>query len=483
MTWWALMSISCALLWTDDPQDETHQVATGTIDSATKLVPRVQLSFALADVSMEIEGADSAHDAGRWVNCEGDVTGDGIGDVILTATKAPTEDGRGIVYIVPGPIDSDRTVLDAATQLTAPLSFSGWDGGDIAVGDIDDDGLNDMVISGPDYAPDGGREVYVVHGPPEPGVTRLASADAILRHVDPLDQTARTVAVGDLDGKGGSDVFVGAPERDGPGEVYRVAGPISKVSALESATTVWRGEATPIGPGAGLFAGAGAALVVARGLSGTDAPEIVIGAPSLALAGDSAPRGAVYVSTQRTGAVELDAVDAQIIGEESDAMGEQVAVGDFDGDGQQDLVVSVNGKDALYAIRGPLSGRHQVSTLGPVLITGLSDFALGSFDLDGDGADELVAIGTSFQSGRVYMVGGLFTGGSQARISELATVVLDENPSRGGQFSADVSVGEVTGDGVPDLCFGFPENFQQASPGRVYVVDGALLRGAIEASP
>ncbi len=156
-----------------DPHLENHQGTTrirfGPFDAA---------SYDLTDVDAIIDGPAANTYFGND-GATGDLDGDGIGDLAVTA---PT-DGGGAVYVFRGPIlGHNHAATDAwATFRAAPTA------GDapgfarqIEVGDVTGDGQDDLLIAAPDATTTAGVEkggqVLVFKGPLLPGAHTSATA-------------------------------------------------------------------------------------------------------------------------------------------------------------------------------------------------------------------------------------------------------------------------------------------------------------------
>jgi Ca2+-binding RTX toxin-like protein len=184
-------------------------------------------SFSVADGFIIIGDAES-DSSGTSVSNAGDVNGDGIDDLIISAPYNDAGGGNaGAAYIVFGKSGATRTTIDLS-------SFSATDGfvivGDSiddrlgfsvsGAGDINGDGFDDLIV-GAAFGDDGGSdagEAYVIFG--RAGATRSTIDLGTLSRADGLiivggtafAQLGRSVSgAGDVNNDGFDDLLVGAP--------------------------------------------------------------------------------------------------------------------------------------------------------------------------------------------------------------------------------------------------------------------------------
>jgi hypothetical protein len=165
--------------------------------------------------------ADSSHrgevegDAAGVVAVDGDANGDGYDDLLI---GAPRHDGTatdaGAVYVVLGPMEGDHGLEEADGKITASTAgqYKAWLGASIAyAGDVDADGLDDVIMSkADDSLAKGGGGAALFYGPVD-GDRDYADADASFYGLIADDGVGFTVAgVGDLEGDGFADVLLGA---------------------------------------------------------------------------------------------------------------------------------------------------------------------------------------------------------------------------------------------------------------------------------
>ena len=183
--------------------------------------------------------------------------------------------------------------------------------------------------------------------------------------------------------------------------------------------------------------------------------------------------------------------------------GVRLAAGDFNKDGIDDLVVVAQSPSnvddsALYILFGAsnLSGDINVSTASGVTILNrtnmyVSDVAVG--DLDGDGYDDLIIAdpantATSHQpfasghspNGGVYVILGGTSWPSTIDLETQSDLTVLRNSGNDLCYIICVAAGDVNGDGKDDLIMGAPREDNPAVgadslTGRVYVIYGGSL--------
>lgn len=208
------------------------------------------------------------------------------------------------------------------------------------------------------------------------------------------------------------------------------------------------------------------AAVASLDLDADGVPDLAIGAPYDGTGGSEV--GAVYVVLMERGGevkavVKLSAESSVLEGRlrEGDRFGASLAWnGDMDGDGVPDLIVGVEGAGSLRVLYMTATGdAKSTATLSPTTgaLSGmLSDgdtfngrAVAAAGDIDGDGVVDLAVGG----SNAVYVLLMQADGEVKAatKIDASLPALSDILPSEGLFGASIASIGDLSGDGVPDL--------------------------------
>ena len=436
---------------------------------------------ALGTGGFKISGETAGDEAGVSVSSVGDVNGDGLGDLLVGANlnDAGGTDA-GAAYVIFGTTSSVMAVnLDDIALGTGGFKITGealdnYAGISVeSAGDVNGDGIGDLLVGadGNDAGGEGAGAAYVIFGTTT-SITALnlddvAAGTGGFRIIgeEGYDQAGHAVAaLGDVNGDGFDDVFVGAYRDDGGGNDYPSSGATYVIFGSATPQTSVNLDAVALGTGGFKIAGentgdtSGYAASSAGDVNGDGIADMLVGAHFNDQGGSDA--GAAYVifgTTASVSAVDLSDVALgtggfKITGEAAgDEAGIAVsAAGDVNGDGVDDFLV---GAEFESAGGGSAGAAYLIfGTTAAVTAVDLDDVALGTggFKLIGAVADDRAgsAVGSAGDvNGDGFadiFVGAKFNdeGGSRAGTSYVFF---------GSDFTADV---DVLGTSAADSLFG-----------------------------
>ena len=389
---------------------------------------------------------------GQSVSGAGDVNGDGLDDLIVGAVGSRTG------YLVFGRASGIGPELRPSDlDGTNGSTLSGSNIGSVAAaGDVNGDGLDDLIIGGQGNNSTGPTQV--VFGRAEgfgadlelSGLNGETGFSISFTGSNAVDFGFSVSSAGDFNGDGFDDLLVGAPGTSDPdggsasGSSYLIFG--RERAFGDNQTSLLELDASS---GLRLFGAAGdeAGISVssAGDINGDGYADLIVGAPFTGPDGDDSGIGYVLFGRpqQPFPSFALDQVDGSngfriLGGSAGDLAGVSVsAAGDVDGDGLDDLIIGARGADpagvgtgAAYVVYGRDGGFAPTFELSG--IDGINGFELrgiaqgdllgsavsGAGDLNGDGHDDLIvgasnADGGAPGSGAAYVIlGGNFTAGT-----------------------------------------------------------------------
>ncbi|SEQ52200.1 FG-GAP repeat protein [Nitrosomonas ureae] len=242
----------------------------------------MNLSTLDGNIGFRLDGEAALDFSGRSVSSAGDVNGDGLDDVIISADYAsPNGNWSGSSYVVFGKasgfdVTMDLSDLDGSNGFRLDGEVRNDQSGSSVsgAGDVNGDGFDDVIIGafGADPNGDYSGSSYVVFGKASgfDAAMNLSGLDGSngfrLDGEAALDFSGRSVSgTGDVNGDGFDDLIVGAPSADlnGSGSSYIIFGRSSFVDEVDFPGT----------PGDDIFTGTSAA----ESFEGGDGNDRMIG--------------------------------------------------------------------------------------------------------------------------------------------------------------------------------------------------------------
>ena len=293
----------------DQDGDDRPEIAFGLSDdgargegSGTVIIVQSPFSGELTDTDGFRLGAAGPGDrAGTAVISPGDINGDGIADIAISAPFAesrppsspysgsePIRVDVGAVYVLHGPLLRDAYLDDADGIYTGEADNDHVGQSLAAPGDLNGDGHNDLLIGAHEmdgsFTDSGGA--YVIHGPADRSIS-LAGAQLRMIGGDGSERAGISVSGGgDTDGDGVREVLIGADRaRGGAGAVYLLRGDLTGTVDLTEAFATFVGDE----PGDWF----GTAICGGTDVNDDGLDDVLIGAPGNDIAGDNA--GAAYL--------------------------------------------------------------------------------------------------------------------------------------------------------------------------------------------
>ena len=468
-----------------------------------------------------VNGLASNNFLGDSVRGAGDINGDGVQDLVIGA-QGVTPGGltdQGSVYVLFGkpsgwPASFDLTTLNGLNGFTVvensgtALNFLGVSVS--GAGDINGDGVQDLVMGAYGASPDGYTSqgaVYVLFGQPSGWfstfpLTSLNGTNGFLVHV-PLTSEELGFSVsgaGDLNGDGVSDLVMGAPFASSSGtysgSAYTLFGKASGWSSTFDLTTL-DGTNGFVMNGLASNDNLGISVSGAGDINGDGVKDFIVGAQNASPGGLTYAGSAYVVFGKSSGwsstfdLTTLNGANGFVVNglAVNDQLGSSISgAGDINGDGVQDLVIGAQGISTAYILFGKASGWPASFDLTTLIgtngfkVNGLAGCSVsGIGDINGDGVQDFVlgaasaSPGGQTDSGSAYVVYGQASGWpSSFDLTTLngANGFMLNGLRPNDQLGYFVSgAGDINGDGTPDLVLGA----NSASPGGLVSAGSAYV--------
>lgn len=386
----------------------------------------------------------------------GDVDGDDVTDLVTAAyyyTGVSSEEGRVFGYLG----SQDVGIGGAADWFADGPIANGHYGTGLSLGDVNGDGVDDIVVGAAD-ANDPSTGYADVHVG-VPGSSPAVSGWSVQGPDGVSTNTGRFVSVaGDVDGDGFEDFVVASHGNgpDGEGEVYVFRGTDGALPA--SPTWTVRGEV-----GGDRF---GWSLPDEPGdVNGDGHPDLLVGA--FRADGNLTDEGAAYIFLSDGDGLVESAAWSVHSGVADAGLGHIVDWADVNGDGYDDVLVGApehtNATGAVFVYLGAAGGpasEPSWSFFGSATGSYTGDGLAGVGDLNGDGYDDVVVGSPGWDEGTDADVGrlDLFLGGPDGLTDQPQWSYVGTTP--GGYFGGTIVGGsDVTGDSAADFIAGISGYF------------------------
>ncbi len=410
-------------------------------------------SIGAGDVDVKFDVPSEDNYFGCSVSSIGDVNDDDIDDIIVGAHGHSTYKGRVYIFYGGSDMDNSADVIITGEKLAHHL---GWSAS--SAGDINNDGINDIIIGAYGYSNSTGR-AYIFYGGSLSSTIIASSADIIITGKENFQFGYSVSSAGDVNGDNKDDIIIGAPgyaTKKGRVFIFYGGSLSGEISSAEANVKI-TGETAE-----DYF---GWSVSYAGNVSGDSYDDLIIGSP-----GYDSKKGRAYIFNGGSLSSDIDAAnaDVKITGTaQGFELGYSVSfAGDVNGDTKDDIIIgapeysSSTGRVFIFH-GGSLSGSIR-SSAANVIMSGENE---GDYfgrsvsyagNVNGDSYDDVIigSPGYDSEKGRAYI---LYGGSLSSDIEAANANVIMTGEQEYDKFGYSVSfAGDVNDDGYDDVIMGAP---------------------------
>ena len=425
-------------------------------------------------VRLEINSINASF--GESVSLAGDVNGDGYSDVIVGAgkfTDGQTREGRAYIYAG----SASGITNSPFWTVESNQAYSEFGGSVSTAGDVNGDGLSDVIIGAKSYEDDSTNEgtAFVYYG----NATSMSTTPSWTKDIDQRDAYfgCSVATAGDVNGDGYADVIIGAYGFENgkldEGKAFVFFGSISGLSTSSD----WYETSNQ------QYAKLGWSVATAGDVNGDGFSDIIISAPLYG--NEQANEGRAFIYYGYADGLRTLVNWTFESNQPNSNFGNSVSTaGDVNGDGYSDVIISApnfeNGEfaeGAAFVFHGSATGLSLFPNWiaeGNRATAAFGNSVSTAGDVNGDGYSDVIIGAFGFSNGQSGEGSAFLYYGSASGLSSASNWSAENNQAF-SYFGYSVSTaGDVNGDGYSDVIIGaLTFSNGQLNEGAAYVYHGS----------